>query len=301
MLEDNLDPARLREAGADLVIVHRQQEDGTVYARAVGQLGEPVFEDERFAVFEVPATEAQPAPMTGGFRGGVVEDRAETHFYAPDNGWWTWAAQLEADDREVSLWLDGQILQRVQAGEPETIFAPFPITAGYHTLTLAVEPPCPDHAPEGQICRSVTVRNLALEALAGYIEAPSAALRAPGENDDSVSLRAALPETAAPGGTLRLPLVWTAETARSETDTRFVHVLDENGGLVAQEDGPLGAIPAGESRAEWVTLALPSDLPPGDYRIVAGWYTQPDLVNFCALDGETCAGNEALLGSVRVE
>jgi hypothetical protein len=151
------------------------------------------------------------------------------------------------------------------------------------------------------MCRSLTVSNLALAPLEGWLGAPPASFRATGETGVSVRVEAALPATAAPGDALRVPLMWSFETARAATDTRFVHVLDEHGELVAQQDNPLGAIPAGERRAEWVTLSLPPDLPPGDYRVFAGWYTLPDVINFCRLEGDGCAGNEALLGTVRVD
>ena len=50
-----------------------------------------------------------------------------------------------------------------------------------------------------------------------------------------------------------------------------------------------------------MTLNLPPDLPPGDYAVYAGWYTLPNVANFCRLEGDACAGNEALLGAIRVD
>lgn len=301
LLENTLDPARLREAGADLVIVHRQQEDGTLYQRALEQLGAPLYVDERFAVFETPETDEVPEAAVDGFRGGVVTDRAESYFYAPEDGWWSWAARLEADGRDVTARLDETLIGRWTIDGSTPLLTPLPVSAGYHTLTLALEPACPDVVPAGQRCRALTVRDLALEPLTGYTNAPPAAFRAPGESGVSLTMQAALPETAAPGSTLRVPLAWAFETARTATDTRFVHVLNEAGVLVAQEDSPPGAVSAGETLAEWVSVALPPDLPAGDYRVYAGWYTAPGIVNFCVVVDDACAANEALLGVVRVE
>jgi hypothetical protein len=260
-----------------------------------------VYEDERFAVFLTPETGPAPEAATGGFRGGGVTSRAGSFFYAPDDGWWSWGARLDADGREVVARLDDTIIGRWTIEGSTPVFAPLPVNAGYHTLSLTLDPPCPDSVPAGQSCQGLTVRDLAFEPLTGWQNAPDAAFRAPGENGVSLTLQAALPETAAPGGTVRVPLAWAFETARAATDTRFVHLLDETGLLIAQHDNPLGAIPAGEKRAEWVSLTLPADLPPGEYRVYAGWYTMPDVVNFCRLEGEACAGNEALLGVLRVE
>ncbi|MFN8377794.1 MAG: hypothetical protein U0452_03910 [Anaerolineae bacterium] len=301
LLEDTLDPARLREVGADLVIVHREQEDGTLYQRALNQLGAPLYEDDRFAVFETPNTSRTPEATTAGFRGGVVTDRAESFFYASEAGWWSWGARLEADGREVTAWLDDTRIGRWEIEGSMPVMAPLPITAGYHTLTLALEPPCPDSVPAGQECRALTVRDLAFEPLTGWQDAPSATFRAPGETGTTLTMQAALSETAAPASSLRVPLVWTFDTARAETDTRFVHVLNADGVLIAQQDYPLGAIPAGETRAEWVSIDLPPDLPPGEYRVYAGWYTAPEVVNFCVLENDACAANEALLGGVTVQ
>ena len=300
LLENTLDPARLREAGADLVIVHREQDDGTLYQRALEQLGAPLFEDERFAVFETPAASERPETAVAGFRGGVVTDQAESYFYAPEDGWWSWGARLEADGRDVTARLDGTLIGRWMIDGSTPVMAPLPVSAGYHTLTLALEPPCPDVVPAGQRCRALTVRDLAFEPLSGWAAAPDAAFRAPGETGVSLTMQAALPETAAPGSALRVPLAWAFETARAATDTRFVHVLNGDGVLVAQEDSQPGSMAAGETLAEWVSVALPPDLPAGDYRVYAGWYTAPDIVNFCVVVDDACAANEALLGVVGV-
>ena len=236
ILEETLDPARLRAAGADIVIVHRDQADGALYQRALAQLGAPTYEDERFAVFETPVTASVPEAFTTGFHGGVIASRAETYLYAPEDGWWSWAARLEAGGRAVLLTLDGEPLGRWQIDGPQPSSAPFYLTAGYHTLALSVVPPCPAHIPAGQECRALTVSSFALEPIPDYQPAASAVFRALGEAGVSLALQSALPASASPGAALRLPLVWSFRTARTVADIRFVHLLDEGGGLVAQTD-----------------------------------------------------------------
>lgn len=301
ILEETLDPARLRAAGADIVIVHRAQADGALYSRALAQLGAPIYEDARFAVFETPASRAAPDAFTTGFHGGVITGRVETYFYAPEDGWWSWAARLEAEDRAALLTLNGEPTGRWQVDGPQSLSAPLVLPAGYHTLALSVVPPCPAHIPAGQECRALTASSFTLEPIADYHTAASAEFRAPGEAGISLALQSALPALAQPGSTMRVPLFWSFRTARAETDIRFVHLLDEDGTLVAQTDMPPGVIPAGEARGEWASLTLPPSLPPGIYRVYAGWYNYPDLANFCVLQEDVCAANALFLGTVRVE
>ncbi len=82
-----------------------------------------------------------------------------------------------------------------------------------------------------------------------------------------------------PGDHLSLTLVWEA-LAETKTSYRvYVHLLAADGTLVTQSDG----IPAGWSRpttgwlpgefvADLRSLAIPADLPAGDYTLTAGFY-----------------------------
>lgn len=81
------------------------------------------------------------------------------------------------------------------------------------------------------------------------------------------------------GDTLDLRLVWTAAGSPSADYTAFVHLLGPDGTLVAQSDAPPGGAfyptsgwEAGERVEDRRTLALPADLAPGEYRLVAGFY-----------------------------
>ncbi|MBP6787194.1 MAG: hypothetical protein KA170_06370, partial [Candidatus Promineofilum sp.] len=76
---------------------------------------------------------------------------------------------------------------------------------------------------------------------------------------------------------LRLTLVWQAAGAPGDF-TRFVHLLDAGGNIVAQVDGapagdsyPSGQWQPGEVVADGLTFDL-STLPPGDYRLATGFY-----------------------------
>lgn len=88
-----------------------------------------------------------------------------------------------------------------------------------------------------------------------------------------------LPSALQPGTTLQPELVWQA-LAPIETDyTLFLQVLDAANRVVAQQDVvPLaGAAPTttwtpGEVLPDTYNLSLPPDLPPGEYRLIVGWY-----------------------------
>jgi len=79
------------------------------------------------------------------------------------------------------------------------------------------------------------------------------------------------------GDALRLTLVWQAAGAPGDF-SRFVHLLDAGGNIVAQSDGapagdsyPTGQWQPDEVVADALTFDL-SPLPPGDYRLAVGFY-----------------------------
>jgi hypothetical protein len=81
------------------------------------------------------------------------------------------------------------------------------------------------------------------------------------------------------GDSMTVKLLWQAESEPSKAYTVFVQLLDSDGKLVAQHDGP----PAGglSPSSGWLTgdripdehrVDLPKDLPAGAYRLIAGLY-----------------------------
>lgn len=102
---------------------------------------------------------------------------------------------------------------------------------------------------------------------------------------------------------LQLELSWAALTPLGEDYTLFVHLLDADGELVSQSDGPPrgGAYPTSawqpgdlvvDSR-QW----LPS-VPPGSYEIQIGWYL-PETAVRLPVDGPL--GDRVSLGTVIIE
>jgi len=79
--------------------------------------------------------------------------------------------------------------------------------------------------------------------------------------------------------TVELTLHWQALQEMSESYTVFVHLVDASGAVRTQQDNPPlnGTYPTtlwqpGEFVRDVYTLALPSDLPPGDYALEVGLY-----------------------------
>ncbi|HBY98662.1 MAG TPA: hypothetical protein DEP84_32735, partial [Chloroflexi bacterium] len=119
------------------------------------------------------------------------------------------------------------------------------------------------------------------------VEPPGAQARAPATPLDA-QLGAALtltgidlPATATPGKPILVALYWQATDIPSRDYTRFVHLVGLDGRLVTQVDGqPLdGLYPTsfwhrGETVRDIATLNVPPDLPPGEYKVRAGLYTQ---------------------------
>jgi hypothetical protein len=102
--------------------------------------------------------------------------------------------------------------------------------------------------------------------------------------DETIVLEGyALDESVRAGDALHLKLYWQASAPVAEDYQVFVHLLDENGKLWAQKDGPplLGARPTsswqpGERLTDRLGLLLPSDTPAGSYHLRVGLYRLSD-------------------------
>ena len=105
------------------------------------------------------------------------------------------------------------------------------------------------------------------------------------------------------GRHLALTLYWQALRPPKGDYTVFAHVLDSAGNLVAQHDGlPLdGLYPT----SEWIagdvfTQRIELDVPPGEYDLVVGMYTYPDIVRL-PVAGDRPYAQDGLVWLQRVE
>lgn len=93
------------------------------------------------------------------------------------------------------------------------------------------------------------------------------------------------PWSLSPGGTLVVLVYWEVHAKPPADWTVFVHLVNEQGAVIAQFDGPPGGGQSPTSTWErgelWMDsypVILPEDLVSGSYRLLLGMYTWPDLV-----------------------
>ena len=105
------------------------------------------------------------------------------------------------------------------------------------------------------------------------------------------------------GQSLSLTLYWQALHPPKDDYTIFAHVLDSEGNLVAQYDGLLldGLYPT----SEWIvgdvcTQQIELNVPPGEYDLVAGMYTYPDIVRL-PVAGDRPYAQDGLVWLQRIE
>jgi len=121
------------------------------------------------------------------------------------------------------------------------------------------------------------------------------------------------PLIARPGGVLHLTLTWRGLASPRDSLTVFIHLLDGTGRYVAGYDyTPLGgAAPTylwfpkwlpGQTFTDPYRLALPQDLPTGDYWLEVGMYGMTSLRRLPVVDlAGNLAGDRFVLGAVRIE
>jgi hypothetical protein len=100
-----------------------------------------------------------------------------------------------------------------------------------------------------------------------------------------------LPAEAGPGDALPLTLYWQSLARPTQDYTVFVHLLDEQGNLVAQSDAPPRA--GGYPTSLWTpsevitdrhTVLLPSSLPAERYQLHVGLYAPSNGSRLSVLD-----------------
>jgi len=225
LLERTLDPALLNDAGADVIILHKGWDDaqGRTEAFTRAKLGEPFYEDENYAAFNAPESD-QPPVFTAVLNSEkAVGDQADSYVYTPSPGWVLLTQMLQANGRDVFLSLNGAHIHdwRVE-GEVNADVPLFLPEAGYYTITLALDPPCPMVVNPVLTCRSVEVSQLALANLV------------PTETASPVSFEGGLALAAShlayEENTLSVWLAWDFSETRAENEIRFVHVVDADVG-----------------------------------------------------------------------
>lgn len=171
LLQRTLNPALLDAAGVDVIILHKEwaDADGGLDELLRQHLGSPTYEDERLALFDVP-------PYAGAAAGFVasanmpdeITSDASLYFYAPQPGTVRLTGRMAAAaSREARLYLDDAPLLGWTVQGEMGLNVPIEIdSAGYHTLTLAVDPPCPSGGDPTLRCASLRLTDVTLDEYA---------------------------------------------------------------------------------------------------------------------------------------
>jgi hypothetical protein len=116
--------------------------------------------------------------------------------------------------------------------------------------------------------------------------------------------------TLAPGDKLAVVLMWTSDGEVERSYKVFCHVLSEDGGLVAQQDGvpiygvrPTPSWRAGEFLEDSHEILFDDYVSPGEYRLSVGMYDPETLERLAAYDadGLRLLEDRVPLVSLRVE
>ena len=298
-LLSSFEPSLLWEAGADVVILHRASLTAPQFAeiarRARRQLSEPIYQDQRFSVYETPFSRQRP-PLLQATR--ADENTHITYIYKAQPGWLEFNARLQAVNRRVKLSLNGTLLDSLDVNGTIPLSLPLPIARrGYQRFVIALDPPCPAPIDSSLLrCRGLDV------ALLGDIRVlSSGAIYDPARMEDGIVLAGYhLPEQA--DEELAIRFWWRFENPRSTDDVRFVHLLDAAGRPVPgrQNDKSLGAMQAGDELTETVRFDTGA-LPAGEYRVLTGWYGLPDAIRYDVLSNVPGAQDDTIvLGAVRI-
>jgi len=149
---------------------------------------------------------------------------------------------------------------------------------------------------------------LTVQASNRRFDLPSAPPMTPVDALFGGQMRLAAYETGARGASLGVTLAWQALTRPAVDTTVFVHLLDTNGEIVAQSDKapgveqPSSQWVAGEVVLDTHALALPPDLPPGEYGLRVGVYDALTQERLAVVDagGQPVADSAVRLGTVRL-
>ena len=291
-------PVLLNDADVDVIIIHKVHSEPAQRAELLGRaqqwLGEPIYEDQRYAIYETPFAPERPQTL-----GRTRHEEGETlsYLYKDEPGWLEMSATLEAENRQVDIALNGRQLDTVQVNGwiPYTIALPL-ARSGYYSLRFAVNPPCPAHINNELLrCQGLTVANIDTVVLT------NGAIYDPIRLADGIELAGHyLPKQF--DEQLALRLWWRFESERNANDVRFLHILDQRGLPVSDRpsDLPFGQMPAGSERVETVMIDT-SLLPPGEYQVLTGWYVLPLAIRYDVLSDVAGAQNDTVvLGSFRV-
>ncbi len=307
----------LSDSGVDVLVYHWQLLDRpTVQQWAQTAFGQPKYQDDQIAIFEVPkavkqSESTQIAFSTDGWW-GIPDQRwltgdSSMYIYTPviADGQWTLKLAPLLYRRRVQLSVDGRLVRSWMLNPPQTqIDFWLWLEPGFHTLRLVLPDGCTsvptnpacllfNGAPGTDTLWACTlqdpVQSVCVGAQLSGIQLLGAGAMAFQPHVSHLSNGLLLrgfraPGWAQPGSRLMVETDWQATQKLVGDYHLFVHVLSQDGELVAQADTVPGdgtfptsdwSVP--QDWTESVAIPLPADLPSGRYSLYTGWYSYPDL------------------------
>ncbi len=209
-------------------------------------------------------------PVAHGFITGI-------HLTAPDGWVWAWREEQTPRSLSGSWWQPGQVIT-----ERFTIPTSPDLPSGAYQLETFWRA-ADDDDTQLPVYQGGD-ENVLDRVKLGFVLAPGEAAVAGAAPigarfSEQIILEQAAIGTAAPGEPLAVDLVWQALSQPDGDYTVFVHVLNAAGEIVAAHDSkpvnnrfPTQAFLPGTPVVDRHELALPADLPPGEYRLQVGLY-----------------------------
>lgn len=200
----------------------------------------------------------------------------------------------------VLAWPDGQAVQ-----DKHALPLPADLAPGDYTLVVSLKQLYKDGAERWLSLAGSEATELHVDLGALSLPEPSQPV-AQGNLGDMVRLVGydLSPADVAAGAGLPLTLTWQCLAAMDADYTVFVHLVGEDKRPLAQTDGqPLGGTyptsywHAGERLADPYILEIPSDVPPGEYELLAGMYLLATGERLSLLD----AGGQVLGDSIPLD
>lgn len=112
----------------------------------------------------------------------------------------------------------------------------------------------------------------------------------------------------APGDIIQISLFWSAEAPLDQRYKTFIHLVDDNGVIVAQQDSepvggmaPTTAWQPGEIIRDNQGVLLPADLEPGEYDLLVGLYELDDPGKRLPVQNAAGVQDFVLLGKIEAE
>ena len=262
LLQSTLDLNLLDEAGVDVVILHKDDAPDWL-GFITTQLGQPRYEDERFAVFDVPAPHSTTAPLIT--MPTITTEQATLYAHSTVSQWVTLSATVSGESVPLMLTREGVPLEiNTHTNSFEWVI---PLEVGYQTYHLQRATPC-DGVRVSVPCPVYSIQSVQAEPI------PSVQVFTTTVNlADTVLLQSGAVVPTEEG--LQVHLWWKATAPITNDHIRFVHVLDENGRQVDGLDAPLGNLQDGQQVVE--NLVFNNLAQPQSATVYVGWYNYPSL------------------------